>query len=41
MCTEKSDSVILVMKTAEDRLRCDESEAFNRAMEWAFLLSER
>ena len=29
----KSDSAILVMKTAEDRLRCDDAEALNRARE--------
>jgi hypothetical protein len=29
----KSDSAILVMKTAEDRSRCDDSEALNRARE--------
>jgi hypothetical protein len=29
----KSDSAILVMKTAEDRPRCDDSEALNRARE--------
>jgi AbiV family abortive infection protein len=29
----KSDSAILVMKTAEDRSRCDNSEALNRARE--------
>jgi hypothetical protein len=33
VCTEKSDSAILVMKTAEDRLRCDDAEALNRARE--------
>jgi CRP-like cAMP-binding protein len=34
VCTEKSDSAILVMKTAEDRLRCDDAEALNRARGW-------
>ena len=29
----KSDSAISVMKTAEDRLRCDDAEALNRARE--------
>src|SRR4029453_11824651 len=29
----KSDSAILVMKTAEDRPRCDDAEALNRARE--------
>ncbi len=29
----KSDSAILMMKTAEDRLRCDDAEALNRARE--------
>jgi hypothetical protein len=29
----KSDSTILVMKAAEDRLGCDDAEALNRAME--------
>jgi hypothetical protein len=29
----KSDSAILVMKTAKDRSRCDDSEALNRATE--------
>jgi hypothetical protein len=28
----KSDSAILVMKTAEDRSRCDDAEALDRAM---------
>src|SRR6266540_5683875 len=29
----KSDSAILVMKTAKDRSRCDDAEALNRARE--------
>jgi hypothetical protein len=29
----KSDSAILVIKTAENRLRCDDAEALNRARE--------
>jgi len=33
VCTEKSDSAILVMKTAEDKLRCDDAEALNGARE--------
>jgi hypothetical protein len=30
---QKSDSAILVMKTTENRSRCDDSEALNRARE--------
>jgi hypothetical protein len=33
VCTEKSDSAIFVMKTAEDRLRCDDAEALSRVRE--------
>src|SRR6266516_8147069 len=34
----KSDSAILVMKAAKDRLRCDDAEALNRPMEWGILV---
>jgi hypothetical protein len=34
----KSDSAILVMKAAEDRLGCDDTEALNRPMEWSILV---
>src|SRR5262249_47245550 len=34
----KSDSAILVMKAAEDRLRCDDAEALNRPVEWGILV---
>src|SRR5262249_12075053 len=34
----KSDSAILVMKAAEDRLGCDDAEALNRPMEWGILV---
>jgi hypothetical protein len=36
-CTENSDSAILVMKAAQNRLRCNDSEALNRAMQWRIL----
>src|SRR5215467_197724 len=34
----KSDSAILVMKAAKDRLGCDDAEALNRPMEWGILV---
>src|SRR6266478_5201332 len=34
----KSDSAILVMKAAEDRLGCDDAEALNRPVEWGILV---
>src|SRR5204862_4147887 len=34
----KLDSAMLVMKAAEDRLRCDDAEALNRPMEWGILV---
>ena len=35
---QKLDSAILVMKSAEDRLRCDGAEALNGAMERGVLV---
>jgi hypothetical protein len=35
---QKLDSAIMVVKAAEDRLRCDGAETLNRAMEWGVLV---
>src|SRR5207248_1627306 len=34
----KSDSAILVVQAAEDRLRCDDAEVLNRPMKWGILV---
>ena len=36
----KSDSAILVVKAAEDRLRCDDAEVLNRPMKWGILVQQ-
>jgi hypothetical protein len=34
VCTENSDSHVLVMQSAQQRMRCDASDPLNRAREW-------
>ena len=34
MCTENSDSHVMVMQSAEERLRRDATDPLNRAREW-------
>src|SRR5262249_25018460 len=34
----KSDSAVLVMKAAKERLGCDDAEALDRPMEWGILV---
>ena len=38
MCTENQNSAILVVKSTENRLRIDGTEALNSSMNWGVLV---